>query len=130
MIGLMCIPSLSSILELIGEVIKRLQVKEGACTSSTFDTRQSSSKGAAGRLKTISSFHLDTNSQNLPGYFQILSRILFVNFTREMESVAVNCLLDTGSGCLYLSANVLQDLGLIETIDMDCQIRFSTLLTL
>ena len=64
----------------------------------------------------------------LPGYSRSLPPILFVTFIRGKKSVAVNCLLDTGSGRSYLSAEVLRGLGSIETIGINCQIRLSTLL--
>ena len=51
-----------------------------------------------------------------------------MTFISGKKSVAVNCLLDTGSGRSYLSAEVLRGLGSIETIGMNCQIRLSTLL--
>ena len=51
-----------------------------------------------------------------------------MTFIRAKKSVAVNCLLDTGSGRSYLSAEVLRGWGSIETIGMNCQIRISTLL--
>ena len=60
MIGLTrkCIPSLSSILELTGEAIKRLQVKIGTSANSSLDTGWISSQGVARRPKNTSSFHI------------------------------------------------------------------------
>ena len=121
------IPSLSSILELTGEAIKRLQVKVGTSANSSFDTGRNS-QGVARRPKSISSFHIGAGPQTLPGYFRSLPSIFFVTFIRGKKSVAVNCLLDTGSGRSYLSAQVLRGWGSIETISINCQIRLSTLL--
>ena len=122
------IPSLSSILELTGEAIKRLQVKLGTSANSSFDTGRNSSHGVARRPKSTSSFHIGAGPQTLPVYSRSLPPILFVTFIRGKKSVAVNCLLDTGSRRSYLSAEVLRGLGSIETIGMNCQIRLSTLL--
>ena len=122
------IPSLSSILELTGGAIKQLQVKVGTSANSSFDTGRNSSQGVARRPKSTSSFHIGAGPQRLPGYSRSLPPILFVTFIKGKKSVAVNCLLDTGSGRSYLSAEVLRGLGSIETIGMNCQIRLSTLL--
>ena len=122
------IPSLSSILELTGEAIKRLQVKIGTSANSSLDTGRISSQGVAHRPKNTFSFHIGAGPQTLPGYSRSLPPILFVTFFRGKKSVAVNCLLDTGSGRSYLSAEVLRVWGSIETIGMNCQIRLSTLL--
>ena len=51
------IPSLSSILELTGDAMKRLQVKVGTSANSSFDTGRNSSLGVARRPKSTSSFH-------------------------------------------------------------------------
>ena len=122
------IPSLSSILELTGEAIKRLQVKVGTSTNSSFDTGWNSSQGVARGPKSTSSFHIGAGPQTLPGYSRSLPPILFVTFIRRKKSVTVNCLLDTRSGRSYLSAEMLRGLGSIETIGMNCQVRLSTLL--
>ena len=92
------IPSLSSILELTGEAIKRLQVKIGTSANSSLDTGRISSQGVARRPKNTSSFHIGAGPQTLPGYSRSLPPILFVTFFRGKKSVVVNCLLDTAVG--------------------------------
>ena len=95
------IPSLSSILELTGEAIKRLQVKIGTSAYSSSDTGRISSQGVARRPKNTSSFHIGAGPQTLPGYSRSWPPILFVTFFKGKKSFAVNCLLDTGSGRSY-----------------------------
>ena len=54
--------------------------------------------------------------------------ILYVTFCSEEKTVSVNCLLYTGSGRASLSADVIQTLGPMDSIGIDCQLKLSTLL--
>ena len=122
------IPSLSAIFNLTGEASKRLLVKGGACNSSTFNAGRGYYQGSGRKAGATTSFHIDFKSQTSVGYSRSLPPILLVTFTRGEKTVSANCLLDTGSGRSYLSADVLRTMGSMESIGMDCQLRLSTLL--
>ncbi|CAE1165830.1 unnamed protein product [Acanthosepion pharaonis] len=122
------IPSLSAILELTSEAVKRLRVKGSASAASTFTTGQGSSQKTARRATVTSSFHVDSNNLTSAGYSRSLPPILLVTFFNGEKMVSVNCLLDTGSGRSYLSADVLRDLGSVETVGVSCRLRLFTLL--
>ncbi|CAE1286022.1 SARS [Acanthosepion pharaonis] len=62
------IPSLSAILELTSEAVKRLRVKGSASAASTFTTGQGSSQKTARRATVTSSFHVDSNNLSSAGY--------------------------------------------------------------
>ncbi|CAE1251573.1 adk [Acanthosepion pharaonis] len=119
------IPSLSAILELTSEAVKRLRVKGSASAASTFTTGQGSSQKTARRATVTSSFHVDSNNLTSAGYSRSLPPILLVTFFNGEKMVSVNCLLDTGSGRSYLSADVLRDLGSVETVESVVGLDFS-----
>ncbi|CAE1307976.1 unnamed protein product [Acanthosepion pharaonis] len=121
------IPSLSAILELTSEAVKRLRVKGSASAASTFTTGQGSSQKTARRATVTSSFHMDSNNLTSAGY-SVACPHPIGHFFQWRKMVSVNCLLDTGSGRSYLSADVLRDLGSVETVGVSCRFRLFTLL--
>ncbi|CAE1330246.1 unnamed protein product [Acanthosepion pharaonis] len=122
------IPSLSAILELTSEAVKRLRVKGSASAASTFTTSQGSSQKTARRATVTSSFHVDSNNLTSAGYSVSCPPSYWSLFFNGEKMVSVNCLLDTGSGRSYLSADVLRDLGSVETVGVSCRLRLFTLL--
>ena len=51
-----------------------------------------------------------------------------VTFGKNDNLVSANCLLDTGSGRTYLSGKVLEPLGPLESIGLDCELKLTTIL--
>ncbi|CAE1269627.1 unnamed protein product [Acanthosepion pharaonis] len=85
-------------------------------------------KKTARRATVTSSFHVDSNILTSAGYSRSLPPSYWSLFSMEKKMVSVNCLLDTGSGRSYLSADVLRDLGSVETVGVSCRLRLFTLL--
>ena len=94
--------SLSSILELTGEAIKRLQVKIVTSADSSLDTGRISSQGVARRPKNTSSFHIDTIPFQKNCMWP-LSSVILVPQRREGS-----CLKLQNYSIHYLSASLLQ----------------------
>lgn len=53
---------------------------------------------------------------------------MYVTFARNAERVAASCLLESGSGRIYMSSEVLNFLGSFETAGLDCEFSLFKLL--
>ena len=122
------VPLLSSILGLTDEANKRLEIKGSTSTTPTSTIGQSTSKKSVRSTAVTSSFHVVANNSTSTGYSRTWPPILSVTFSCREKTVSVNCLLDTGSGRSYLSADVLWGLCSIETIGVNFQLKQSTFL--
>ena len=127
------IPSLSSILQDTKEAVKRLLIKGDKVPGSTHSTMWGSLGDVPTRPRTStarrdSSLQVNSACRTHGGNFSSLPPVLCVTFGKDNNLVSANCLLDTGSGQTYLSGKVLERLGPLESIELDCELKLTTIL--
>lgn len=124
------IPTLSALLLDIGEAIRPLLIKDDGFARLGTDrgplTGPSQKSGGTSTQR-------DTSFQFVPG-FRAASEpsknfplIIYVTFGRERRIASVNCPLDNGSYRIYLSGYVLQFLGPIDSVGLECYLRLTIL---
>lgn len=118
------IPTLSSLLGDTVEDIKHLMIKGGGFARQLHKTdwgplKETSPKSGGTSTQQNTCFQVVLDFQDTP--------TICVTFGWEGRTVSVNCLLDTGSGWIYLSEDVLQSLGPIDSVRLNCYLRLTTL---